>query len=239
MSLQNCDSDNVGSTFEKEAVDQHKLLMSLKRQHEELDQEIEQKIAELNRSHQKRILLRDEIETCCIRTLKKEAALAKVQATSQSSQKEAKEIECQIKKEKQVQIEYLKVYENKMASIADNLRSGSKIYDRKNIADEISSLRQENSAIDKQLVSLEEKLNDFRAKYGSMFKESLDKSDITEGGTLQLSALQHVISQLAEEKQLYNYEYQKRCEEIRNLSKNLSTLEEDLRRLKQGHVILE
>jgi RNA polymerase-interacting CarD/CdnL/TRCF family regulator len=49
----------------------------------------------------------DEIETCSIRTLKKEEELAKVQVTLQRSEKEAKEIGNQIKKEKQVQIECL------------------------------------------------------------------------------------------------------------------------------------
>lgn len=49
----------------------------------------------------------DVIETSSIRIMKKEEALAKLQATSQSLQEEAKEIENKINKEKQIQIEYL------------------------------------------------------------------------------------------------------------------------------------
>lgn len=54
-------------------------------------------------------------------------------------------------------------------------------------------MREKNSAIAKQLVSVEEKLNELRTKYGSMFKGSLDKPDIAEGGTPELSALQHAM----------------------------------------------
>jgi len=49
----------------------------------------------------------DDIETRSIRTMKKEAALTKVQATLVRSQEDVKEIQNEIKKEKQLQVEYL------------------------------------------------------------------------------------------------------------------------------------
>jgi BMFP domain-containing protein YqiC len=52
-------------------------------------------------------VLVDDIETHSIRIQKKEEALAKVQTTLQRSQEEAKEIQKQIKKEKQKQINSL------------------------------------------------------------------------------------------------------------------------------------
>jgi hypothetical protein len=44
---------------------------------------------------------------------------------------------------------------------------------------------------------------------------------------------------MAEDGQLYNYEGQRLCEELKNLSKNLSTLEEELKGMKQGQSIQE
>jgi hypothetical protein len=48
------------------------------------------------------------------------------------------------------------------------------------------------SAITRELASFEE-LNEYRTKYEAMFNESPDKSNTTEGCTLELSALQHVM----------------------------------------------
>lgn len=54
-------------------------------------------------------------------------------------------------------------------------------------------MREEINTITNKLASVEEELNALHMKYASMFKESLDKPDITEGGALELSALQHVM----------------------------------------------
>lgn len=239
MSLQNYDSDGVRSKFEKDATEQYKTLMRLKQQHEEVGKETEQRIAELNTVQQIRFNLEDDIETHSIRIQKKEEVLAKVQATLKKLQEEANEIQKQIKKEKQEQIDSLKDYENKMASIADKLRSGPKFYDRKNIAAEMSSLQEETSAIIREMASVEEELNEYHIKYKAMFNESLDKSDTTGGCTLELSALQHLISQMAEDTQLYNSEDKRLCEELNNLSRMLNALEGDLKELQQGHSILK
>jgi hypothetical protein len=49
------------------------------------------------------------------------------------------------------------------------------------------------SAIAREMASVEEELNEYHTKYEAMFNESPDKSDMTGGCTLELSALQHVM----------------------------------------------
>lgn len=239
MSHQNYNITYLGGKLEQDATEQHKALVSLKQQHAEIDQEIEQKIVDLNAAQQKSITLKDDIETHSIRILKKEEALAKVEATLHILQEETEEIRKQIKKERQQQIEDIKFYENKMALIATKLQNGPKFYDSKNTAVDIASLQEETCAISKELTTVEEELNSCHMKYQSLFNESLDNPDTTEGDILELSAIKSIISELAEENKLYNSKEQTLQEELKNLSRVLTVLEADIQELKQGHNIVQ
>jgi hypothetical protein len=54
-------------------------------------------------------------------------------------------------------------------------------------------LQEETRAITRELASVEEELNEYRTKYEAMLSESPDKSDMTGGRSLELSALQQVM----------------------------------------------
>jgi hypothetical protein len=54
-------------------------------------------------------------------------------------------------------------------------------------------LQEETCAISKELTTVKEELNACRMKYQSMFNESLDNPDTTEGYTFEVSAIHSVM----------------------------------------------
>ncbi|KAJ9574141.1 hypothetical protein L9F63_008474, partial [Diploptera punctata] len=115
----NASTSDTGFTKIKDHVSgQHKNLLSLRQQHELLDQEIQDRITNLNKIRLTQIALEGDMQTCSIRIKKKEEEMLNMDVDSLSNAlKEVEIINTAIEKEKPEQCKILQTYEDAMKDI--------------------------------------------------------------------------------------------------------------------------
>ncbi|XP_069687318.1 uncharacterized protein PF3D7_1120000-like [Periplaneta americana] len=218
--------DRIGENVNQATIEQNERLLNLKKEHEELKQDIQEKIRELHNIQEKRALLRDQTLACSIRIQKKEEKFSEEKANVLMLHEEVMEIQKRIEHEKETQLQNLKCYEEKMAVLVKNFKSGPMKYDKNTMKSEITNLRKETRAVTEKVTSVEKQLTKLREIYGSLLEESTLNDE---------SALKSVISEITEEKIASDNENNKLQGELTSLTEVSNRMKEEIDQLKVLH----
>ncbi|XP_046392531.1 probable DNA double-strand break repair Rad50 ATPase isoform X2 [Ischnura elegans] len=165
--------------IQSETAAQHSSLKELKDRHLKLKEDLKKKKDNLQTIKDKKMHVIEKLKLEEFRMKEMEEKYKTKLELTEEARKAVKEIQDQLQSEKDKQIENLKVYENKMAMLAQCFREGPQHYNRKSMMQKIRKLENASAGLKKDITENQRKIENcleiFRniASEGSNFSGSI------------------------------------------------------------------